>query len=368
MPVNTVKQICAATIVLCGIASAQATGGASYPYLLRLDHSTFEGHSCALLQITGAFHLEIDNGDDVRVFEGAIGADDLATLESDLNSSALTNLSQPQIEEPLIRTRHDELQLSILRNGAWQDLFFQSSDSQQPFKPWLQPLIRWLGTLPRVPHQELSEDEGANRCLPVAVITLKRRGDPQPDSITAKTTMHVLYGGPTPQPQPALPIAPRSVSPLLLLTSFERRTGSAHESCILVGENGMYRFEDRTQKTGKPIKTKITAGQIGHDELQQLHQILDDPALAKVEHHEPPGHGDVSMMEDKLDMTIARPAGVQHVILSSHHNRPDFPAFYRGDADSAVAQPLLKFLIEHVENNTAEVLDPSKHNGCTEAP
>lgn len=365
-----VKHICAAATLLCGIASAQATGGPSYRYLFRLDHSNFEGHSCALLQTSGVFHLEINDGDRVRVFEGTITADALTKLESNLNSSALTNLSQSQIEEPLIWTRHDELQLSILRGETWQDLFFQSSDSQQTFKHSLQPLIHWLDTLSRVPHRELSEDEGANRCLPVGTIALKKRGDPPPQSITARTTMHVLYGGPTPQPrpQPALPIAPQSVSPLFLLNSFERRSESAHEWCVVIGENGMYRFEDRAQKTGKPVKTRVTAGQIAPSELQQLHQLLDDPTLVSIRHHEPPGHGDVPMMQDKLDLFIARPAGVQHFILSSHFNRPDFLSFYRGDADVTAAQPLLKFLSEHVENNPAGVLDSSKRNSCAEAP
>jgi hypothetical protein len=183
--------------------------------------------------------------------------------------------------------------------------------------------------------------------------------------------MHVLYSGPTPQPQPqpALPIAPQSVSPLFLLNSFESGSESAHEWCVVIGENGMYRFEDRAQKTGKLVKTKVTAGQIGPSELQQLHQLLGDPTLVSIRHHEPPGHGDVPMMQDKLDLFIARPpAGVQHFILSSHFHRPDFPSFYRGDADVTAAQPLLKFLSEHVENKPAGILDPRKRNGCSEAP
>jgi len=235
--VTPVKPICLVSALLCGFAAAQAP---ETPYLLRLDHSNFEGHSCALLQTTGAFHLEISDGDEVKVFEGNVSSDEITKLEADLNSTALSNLSQPQIQEPLIRTRHDELQLSIVRGGTWQDLLFQSSDSQQPFKRWLQPLVHWLDTLPRLPHRELSEDEGANRCLPMGTIALRKRGDAPPDSITAKTIMHVLYGGPAPQPPPPLqPVAMQSVPPLLILHSFEMKTESAHESCALIGENGI---------------------------------------------------------------------------------------------------------------------------------
>lgn len=355
--------------MLCGIAAGQVSSGPSYPYLLRLDRSNFEGHSCALLQNTGAFHLEVNNGDEVRVYEGVVGASELAKIESDLNSTALVSLAQSDIQEPLIRTRHDEVQVSIFRGEAWQDLLFLSSDSQQSFKPWLRPLLHWLEALPRLPHRELSEDAGSNRCLPLGVITLKKRGEAAPEALAARTTMHVIYGGRAPEAQPPPPPAvTQSVSPLLLLQRLEMKSERAHESCVLVGENGMYRFENRTQKAGKPVKTKITSGQIKADELQQLHRILDDPALVDIKHREPPGHGDVPMMGDKLDITISRPAGVQHFILSSRFNRPDFPSFYRGDADVSVAQPLLKFLAEYVENNPGGTLDPSKRNSCSEAP
>jgi hypothetical protein len=150
--------------------------------------------------------------------------------------------------------------------------------------------------------------------------------------------------------------------------SFEMNSEGAHENCALLGENGLYRFEERIQKTGKPVNTKITSGHITSEELQQLHQILDDPALATIKHHEPPGHGDVYVMGDMLDIAISRPTGVQHVILSSRFKGPDFPSFYSGDADLSNARPLLNFLREHLESSTAAVLDPTKRNDCSEAP
>jgi hypothetical protein len=368
--VITVKQICAATIVLCGITSAQTTGGPSYPYLLRIEHSTFESHACALLQTSGAFHLEVTDGDNVKVFEGTIPTNDLLEIEGDLNSETLVDLSQQQIEEPLIRTRHDELQVTVLRGDDWQDLFFRSSDSQQPFERWLQPLVHWLDTLHKLPHRELSEDEGKNNCLPPKPISLKKRdADAAPAPVTSKTDAHILSTVPAPQPQPRPPQAasPQSVPALLRVYSFEMQTGSAHESCVLLGENGIYRFEDRTQKTGKPVNTKIAAGQIKPDELQQLHQLLDDPSLAKIKHHEPRG-GVVPVMGSLTELSISRSAGVQHLVLSPRLNQAGFSPFDAGDADASVARPLLKFLAEHVENNPAGILDPSKRNGCSQAP
>jgi hypothetical protein len=352
------------------IASGQSHPS-EYPYLVRLEHSTFENHACALLQTTGAFHLEIYVGEDVRVFEGTVPTNDLLEIEGDLNSETLVDLSQQQIEEPLIRTRHDELQVTVLRGDDWQDLFFRSSDSQKPYERWLQPLTRWLDGLHKLPHRELSEDEGKNNCLPPKPITLKKRDtDALPAPVSSKANTHILSAGPStqPEPQPAQPVRPRSIPALLRVYSFEMQTGSAHESCVLLGENGVYRFEDRTQKTGKPVNNRIVAGKIKPDELHQLHQLLDQPTLAKLKHHEPPGGMVVPMMGDMIEITVSRSDGIQHLILSSRFNRAGLGPFYRGDEDSSKARPLLKFLSEHVENNPAGILDPSKRNGCSEAP
>ena len=312
--------------------------------------------------------MEVTNGDNVKVFEGAIPSSDLLELEADLNAPELVGLSQQQIEEPLIRIRHDELQLTVLRSDGWQDLFFRSSDSQQPFERWLHPLVRWLDNLHKPPHRELSEDEGKNNCLPAKPIALRRRdAEVAPPSVTSKTDAHVLSAGPTPLPQSQQPGKLSSIPALLRVYSFDMQAGSAHESCVLLGENGIYRFEDRTQKTGKPVITKIGAGQIKPGEIQQLHQLLDDPALAKIEHHEPRG-GVVPVMSSLTEIFISRPAGVQHILLSPRFNQAGFSPFYRGDADPSTAQPLRKFLSEHVENNTSGILDPGKRNGCSEAP
>src|SRR5258708_12388578 len=147
----------------------------AYPYLLRVGRSVFEEDCWGLLENTGAFHLEVNQGDDVKVFEGTIDSSKLRKIEYNLTSTALANLSQREIQEPLIRTRHDELQVTVFRGDHWQDLFFKSSDSQQPFKHVLEPLVRMLDELHKLPHRELSEDEGKNRCLPPKIIALKKR-------------------------------------------------------------------------------------------------------------------------------------------------------------------------------------------------
>ena len=364
---NVAKQIWLAFLITYGIGAAQAPSDRSpYPYVLRLEHFTLEEHSCALLQNTGAFHLEVDHGDDVKVFEGTIATSDLFDIESDLNRQPLVDLSQPQIAEPLIPVRRDVLRIAVFRGDHWQYLHFLTRDSQQPFQSWLQPLVYWLDRLHKLPHRELSEDEGKNNCLPREAITLKKRDTQiEAGSITPKSTSPELSAGAAPPQQPLQPARP--TPPVLRVHLEMKASDSANDSCVLINPSGEYRFEERTQKAGKPVNTRIIASRITAEELQLLGHLLDDPALVKIRHHEPPGGMVVRVMGDMLDVSISRPAGVQQFILSSSFNRPGFPSFYRGDADSSNARPLLKFLSEHVETNQATSHDPASLNGCSEA-
>lgn len=340
----------------------------NYPYLVRLDHSNFEGRSCALLQNTGSFHLEVYGRDDVKVFEGAIPHNELMEIENNLNQNALVNLSQHQIQEPLIRTQHDELQVSVFRGSNWQDLYFRSSDSQQPFKQILQPLVRRLDGLRKQVSRQLSEDEGKNNCLPRGTIALRKRDQPDPARrIESKTTQHILSTGSAPQAQSSPPRA-SSPSALLRVYSFENKTSSAHESCVLVTVNGAYRFEDRTQRAGKPVNANIVGGQITPEQLQQLKQILDDPAIQGIRHRKPRGSGNIPIMGDMFEVTISRPDGSQRFVLSSSFNRPAISGFYGGDGDLRAADPLRKFLKEHLEAPQAQRLNNEARNDCADAP
>jgi len=349
------------------VAAAGVSQVAGPSYLLRLDHFNFEGRSCALLKDDGAFHLELSNGNETKVFEGRVSKNDLLQVERSLQDRTLSKLSQRQIEEPLIQTSHDELQISVFREGNWQDLFFQSGDSQQLFQHWLWPLIRWFNDLHKLPHRELSEDQGKNNCLPSKEVVLKRRGSSSANSVVPDISSAPARFSPS-HPPPVEANKTATVQSLLRLYSFETKAGNAHQSCVLIDEEGKYRFEDRKQKAGKPMNTEIIAGKIGREELQQLHQLLEDPSLARIRHHEPPGGMVVSMLGDMLSASISRPNGVQHVILSSAFSRPGFPSFYPGDADISTARALLKFLSEHVENNKLGVLNPASRNDCAEAP
>jgi hypothetical protein len=335
-----------------------------YPYLLRLDHYVSGEQTCALLQKTGAFHLEVDNGRKVRVYEGSLSPSQLAEVQSALNRHPLAGLSQQQIEEPLLRTRYDKLQLNIFRGDRWQDLFFRSSDTQETFKVSLQPLLRWLDGLHSLPHKELSEEQGKNNCLPAGKIELKKRGE------TAREIRPRIASdtGGAPLASRRLVTAPVQVRPLLEIYSLERKTASARERCVLIMEDGNYRIEERAQKASKPVDLNVLGGTAGAKELRELRGILDSPELAAIKHHEPPGGSVVPMLGDKMEIWIARADHDQRIILSSSFGRPGMPAFYGGDASLHTAERLLRFLSERLENGTGKNLSKEGRNGCTQAP
>jgi hypothetical protein len=347
-----------------------------YPYLLRLDHYAAEEHACALLQNTGAFHLEIDHGEDVKVFEGTIDSHQLDEIRNDINGGPLLTLSQHQIEEPILRSgRYEKLQVTIFRGDGWQDLFFRSSDSQRAFKRQLQPLVHWLDDLHKFPHRELSEDAGKNNCLPRTSIALQKRGAPPQNEVTARTRADVLPSSPATQPAtPALQDGPNPAAApgvnatLLRIHLLEIKNGNGHDRCALVTQTGRFRFEERIQKGAKPVDTAVFSGRFNSDQLQQLSHILDDPHLRKITHREHRGGRVVPILGNMLELSIARPTGNQQLVLSSAFGHPELPGFYGGDGSLQNAEPLLKFLTEHVEGPQAERLSKEARNGCTETP
>ena len=362
--------------LLVALALVSAASGQSYPpnypYLLRLDHYAFGDHSCALLQNTGAFHLEVDHGDEVKVFEGTIDSSKLLEIQHELNSQPLVSLSPQQIEEPIVRSgRYEKLQVTVFRGDGWQDLFFRSSDSQRAFKQSLQPLVRWLDDLHKVPHRELSEDAGKNNCLPRTPIVLQKRGASMQQAVTAKTRADVLPAGQSPQTldsaQQTSPAAAAPVTPMLRIHSLEIKSGNAVDRCVLVAQSGAFHFERRTQKNGKPVDTEISAGRFSSDELEQLRQILDDPRLAKMKHREHREGRAVPVLGNWLEVTISRPTGNQLLVLTSAFDRAEFP-FYGGDGPLQSAGPLMKFVTEHAEGEQAERLSKEERNGCSESP
>jgi hypothetical protein len=328
-----------------------------------MEHTSIESHQCVLLQKTGFFHLESDVGDSTRVFEGTLSAEKLRRIQNDLHDSKLESLSQKKIEEPLIR-KSEFLRLDISRDDHWQEVTFRSAESQEPYRNSLQPLTRWLNDLHKIPHQELSEDAGKNNCLPPGKIALKRRSEESPSEPAPPAGKNSI---PLDSSNPAA-AKPEPVPALLQISFLSVKSHVARQSCVLVVANGFYRAEEQEQKErSKRVETKITGGKFAPEEVSHLQQLLDDPAIAGI-HHRKTSHMTLPMSGEMLNLQIYRTSSVQDIILSSTFNRRDIPFFYSGDGDIGSAQPLLKFVTEHVWTAGAGRLDPSLRNDCQSAP
>jgi len=349
-------------ILSVSFATSQAD---SRSYLLRISHETFDDYSCALLQSNGAFHLEFARGYDIHVFEGAASRENVVRIQAILDRPELSSLLQQQIEEPIVRGRTEKLQLTIYRRDHWQDLFFQSVESEKPVEESVNQLVRWLDELHKLPHKEFSEDEGKQNCLPPRKIALtKRDPNPPPPAPFNRNNWGLKAAMKIPPLLPPAPTASAEFKPLLRVYSVTVKSGDARRFCALIADTGRYRFEDSRQKTGKPLKTEISGGMLKPEEIGQLRMILANPAIVKIHHHELSGTAEVPMRGDMLNLYIARPAGDQNIILSSSFGH-QFGTFYGGDADVTVARELTKFLKDHIETGT---LDKSERNDCTEIP
>lgn len=357
------RSISAALIV--ALLPSMAAASDDFPYIFRIDHYVSGEQSCALLQTTGAFHLEQKGGDAVRVLEGTIPQKQLAEIENVLNREPLASLDQQQVEEPLLRTRFDKLQVDIFRHGKWQELLFRSSDSQEAFKQSLQPLLRWLDHLPKSPHRELSEDEGKNNCLPRGKIELKVRGA-EMRSITPRIASD-RAGAPLRSVMADVPQTPGVTQLLLKFHSFERNSADARESCLLVAEDGAYAAEKRAQKAGDKVHAASSAGMLDNVKLSELRKLLENPDLVNIHHREPPGRSPVvPMLGDMIQISIRRDGGEQHIVLSSWFGRPALPSIYVGDAAPQRAAGLLQFISTHMDVPAGGKSSRERQNVCNE--
>ena len=145
------------------------------PYLLRVQRTTPGNTICVLLRHDGQFHLETSHGDHTKVSEGSLASAELLKVQRMLDKDGLPQLSQDK-PPGSPKTRVSQiLQISIVRTDHWQNLVFMDENDIQSVPHSLDPLLNWLGSLHRKPHQQLSEDEGKNNCQSPNQVELKKR-------------------------------------------------------------------------------------------------------------------------------------------------------------------------------------------------
>ncbi len=148
---------------------------ANYPYLLHLETMNFDDQVCVLLLRDGQFHLEVEKGSRIRVFEGGLSGAKMQEVQTLINDPVLRQLTEKQIVPPKGTIMLDELHVNVFRGDHWQDLFFVDDSSRRPFERSIAPLVRWLQALPKEPHKEISADMGKNDCQLPKTIVLKKR-------------------------------------------------------------------------------------------------------------------------------------------------------------------------------------------------
>jgi hypothetical protein len=251
-----------------------------------------------------------------------------------------------------------------------QDLYFRSSDSQKPYERWLQPypLARQLTLLP---HRELSEDEGKNNSPPAeadraeeATRTPRKRRSPQDkraDTLGQPRRLNL-------SPKRSRRLSPTDPSLAELLFPGEaNRKRARGVACCSQAKTGMYRFEDRTQNRQTREHRGHHQGQIKPTNSSQLHELLDDPRSAKIGTTTSRRHGRTHDGRHGGDH-CSRPLTGSSISFFPASTEQDSRRFMAATRIRACAMPLRKFLAEHVENNPAGILDPTKRNGCSEAP
>ena len=145
------------------------------PYLVRVQRTTARNTVCVLLRQDGRFHLETSHGDRTQVVEGSLPSSELLKIQRMLDSDGIPGLSQDQPALPKATRLSEILQVSIFRADHWQNLAFVDDNGSQSIPSSLGPLLNWLGSLHKQPHQQLNEDESKNNCQSPETIELKKR-------------------------------------------------------------------------------------------------------------------------------------------------------------------------------------------------
>jgi hypothetical protein len=145
------------------------------PYLMRVQHTTPGNTICVLVRHDGQFHLETAHGDHTKVLEGSLPNSELLKVQRMLDNDGLPRLSQETPSSPRMTRGSEVLQISIFRTDHWQNLIFMDDNGSQTLPQSLNPLLNWLDSLHKQPHQQMNEDESKNNCQSPKKIELKKR-------------------------------------------------------------------------------------------------------------------------------------------------------------------------------------------------
>jgi hypothetical protein len=142
---------------------------------MRVQRKAKEKSICVLLRRDGQFHAETTHGDNINVMEGSLPGSELLKVQEMLESDGLPCLSSEKLASPKTIRPLEALQISIFRTDHWQNLIFMADkDRQTAALRSLNPLLKWVESLPRQSHKDMNDDE-SNNCQSPKKIELKTR-------------------------------------------------------------------------------------------------------------------------------------------------------------------------------------------------
>jgi hypothetical protein len=259
-------------------ALGQTKPDKSPSYLFRIEHIRPDDDVCALVRGDGQFHYERNRGDKDTILEGDLPPAVLEQLIRIVSGDELFQLRQENIPQPLIVSRDfDELLLSVLRPGQWQNLRFPTPETRQPFENSLDPLMKWLDSVAKEKHHQLDEFAGRNNCQPPGEITLKTRPSKTPNETSSPSATDSPTG-------PAL-------VPHYFFKSIENQStaNQVQRTCFLLHDSTHYHFERRSQQFGKhDVQSLIIEGSLDAPDAAKLKAMLDSPDWKDASYEEAP--------------------------------------------------------------------------------
>jgi hypothetical protein len=258
----------------------QLAGAVNSGYILRVEHIQNERDFCFLIRPDGQYHWELHLPDKAKVYEGTLDQVASADLIKILDADEFRQLKQEKIVPPFVSTGIDRLAVLVARPEGAQHFEFFDKTSREPLRAAIDPLLGWLDWLRKQPHKELSEEEGRNNCLPPKNIALKKR--PPTGAVPPISTPAMPPSKTAPEAKPVSqpPVTPAVQSPYLMRMLVDELYGGVFKrECLVVYSGGRYRMERGRQKPGERRVSEVFQDSLTPEALQQLQEILDDPAL-----------------------------------------------------------------------------------------
>ncbi len=258
--------------------------------LLRLERVRNRQGVCVLLRGNGQYHLEHHTAEKVRVFEGNLDSDETIQLVRIVSADQLYRLGRKQITDPMLKVDDDEVILAVLRpQEIWQQLFLPDSQSRDPYRESLVPLLNWLDRLQKRKGRELSEEEGRNNCRPFVNLQFTprpaKKGEPRTNIASVATAP---IGGTTPSVTAPGPQGVVAGGKAYVLRMFDSAfvKGTIEMSCTLVTPSGAYHFVKQSRDYGsQKVRSQVLNGTFDETQIAALRQLLDAPELR----NPPPG-------------------------------------------------------------------------------